>query len=306
MATEIKNFGLYGREASTVSPEFIHLVTIDSSCRKHNWIIKPHFHTQLYQFFFIESGSGEFIFNEKSRRFEGRNLIIMPENNLHGFQFSEDIKGYTLSISSYIIEKVIENDKELANEIGRVRLLNLNQQAEEDFADMMMTVNSLKREQTQQLEKKDSFVKSLLTLLFIKMYRLRTKIKKESEYIGASRELMYYKAFMRELKSQVPTNRNLDDYTKVLGISKTHLNRVCQSTVGKPSNQVIADYLINESMILLSHTELTVSEIAHQLEFKDLSYFCRFFKKQVGSSPAKFREEHSNIDEVPSIVAVNF
>lgn len=91
------------------------------------------------------------------------------------------------------------------------------------------------------------------------------------------RELSYYKGFMKAIQQDVPTNKSIDDFTKVLGISKTHLNRVCQTIVGESTKQVIANYLINKSMILLAHTDMTISEIAHHLDFKDVSYFCRFF-----------------------------
>ena len=174
MTTTIKNFGLYGREESTVSPEFFHLVSIDASCRKHNWVIKPHFHSKLYQFFFIESGSGDFIFNEKSKPFSGKNVIVMPDNNLHGFQFSEDIKGFTLSVSSYIIDNIVRQDKELGYEINRVRLINMNTN-QEDFNYLMRVINSINRELHTEDVKVDLSVKSLLTLLLVKIFRIQTK-----------------------------------------------------------------------------------------------------------------------------------
>ena len=87
--------------------------------------IKPHFHSTLYQFFFIESGQGKFIFNEKTRQFSNKTLIIMPENNLHGFEFNENIVGFTLPVSSHIVNKIMGSDKELAYEINRDELLQL-------------------------------------------------------------------------------------------------------------------------------------------------------------------------------------
>jgi AraC family transcriptional activator of pobA len=37
------------------------------------------------------------------------------------------------------------------------------------------------------------------------------------------------------------------------------------------------------------HTELSVSEIAYQLGYKDPSYFARVFRKSTGQAPADFR-----------------
>jgi AraC family transcriptional regulator, transcriptional activator of pobA len=303
MNTELKNFGLYGREASTIAPDFLNLVSIDSSCRKHNWQIKPHFHSKLYQFFFIESGSGICIFNEKSRRFSGMNIIIIPENNLHGFEFNEDIKGYTLSVSSYIMEKLTKNDKDILFEFSKVRILNMNDNGDV-FTDTMDSIRRMLKELTLQEAKTSQFLETLLYLLLIKIFRI--KIEFEKDYIASTRELIYYKKFITSIKTTVPTNRSIDDYTKELGISKTHLNRVCQTIAGDSTKQVIGRYLTNEAMVLLAHTDLTISEIAHQLEFKDVSYFCRFFRTQASISPAKYREENLNIEHNKNAVALNY
>jgi AraC family transcriptional regulator, transcriptional activator of pobA len=303
MKTEIKNFGLYGREESTITSDFVNLVSIDSSCRKHNWEIKPHFHTNLYQFFFIESGSGTLIINQKTKAFSGINLIIMPENNLHGFQFSDDIKGYTLSVSSHIIDKIINNDKELMFQINRVRLINLNNNFTE-FNDIMESVRRMLLEFTLQAEKETLFLETLLLLLVIKIYRMT--IVSEKEFTASSRELSYYKEFMKLIKKVVPTNRNIEYFTKTLGISKTHLNRVCQTITGKSTKEVINKYLINEAMIMMAHSDMTISEIAHQLDFKDISYFCRFFKKQTGTSPAKMRDDTHHLEQSTNVIMLNY
>jgi AraC family transcriptional activator of pobA len=124
--------------------------------------------------------------------------------------------------------------------------------------------------------------------------------------VSSTRELSYYKEFMKNIKADVPTNKSIEEYTKELGISKTHLNRVCQSIAGESTKQVIGRFLTNEAMILLAHTDLTISEIAHQLEFKDVSYFCRFFKKQALLSPAKYRDGNLNIEHNKNTVALHY
>jgi len=303
MKFEIKNFGLYGREGSTISADFLNLVAIDYSCRKYNWEIKPHFHSNLYQFFFIESGSGTLIINEKAKKFSGQNLIIMPENNLHVFQFSDDIKGFTLSVSSAIIDKITSHDKELLFEINRVRLLNMNNNCEE-FNDAMDSIKRMNKELSLQADKEALFLETLLLLLLIKIFRMT--IEPEKEYVASTRELAYYKDFMKIIKHEVPTNKSIDDFTKDLGISKTHLNRICQTIAGESTKQVISNYLINESMVLMTHTDMTISEIAYQLAFKDVSYFCRFYKKQTGISPAKFREKNYPLEQPQNLIALNY
>jgi AraC-like DNA-binding protein len=42
---------------------------------------------------------------------------------------------------------------------------------------------------------------------------------------------------------------------------------------------------------LLVHTNLSVSEIANQLNFEDQSYFTKFFKRETGITPIQYRSD---------------
>nr|WP_237717518.1 helix-turn-helix domain-containing protein [Myroides injenensis] len=48
--------------------------------------------------------------------------------------------------------------------------------------------------------------------------------------------------------------------------------------------------MLLESKRLLVNTNLSASEVAYKLSFKDNSYFYRFFKKYVGVSPDEYRK----------------
>lgn len=84
------------------------------------------------------------------------------------------------------------------------------------------------------------------------------------------------------------------------------MNRVYQTITGESTKQVINKNLTNEAMALLVRSELTISEIAHQLDLKDMSYFCRFFKNQAHISPAKYRVDNLNLEHTKNIDALNY
>ena len=58
-----------------------------------------------------------------------------------------------------------------------------------------------------------------------------------------------------------------------------------------PASALIQERLIQAAKRKLIYTSDTVKEIAFDLNFNDPSYFIRFFKKQVGSSPNVYREK---------------
>jgi AraC-like DNA-binding protein len=68
--------------------------------------------------------------------------------------------------------------------------------------------------------------------------------------------------------------------------------------LGISAGELIRDRILLEAKRLLINLDLTISEIAYQLNFSDNSYFTKFFKKYTGQKPDEFRK--SNIKQSKS------
>ena len=77
----------------------------------------------------------------------------------------------------------------------------------------------------------------------------------------------------------------------MLNITSNHLTQVLKQFTDRTTNDILQSKQLLEIKRLLLHTNLGVSEIAHQLNFADQSYFTKFFKKTTGMTPMKFRSE---------------
>ena len=64
--------------------------------------------------------------------------------------------------------------------------------------------------------------------------------------------------------------------------------------LGQTPLQYRNSLLINKSRLALSSRDSTVAEVAEELGFSDVSYFSRFFKKQVGVSPSEYHTKNIN------------
>jgi len=62
-----------------------------------------------------------------------------------------------------------------------------------------------------------------------------------------------------------------------------------RNNTGSTVSYWIQQELFTESKRLLYHSDAAVKEIAHELGYRDHSYFIRSFRKACGSSPSKFR-----------------
>lgn len=73
-------------------------------------------------------------------------------------------------------------------------------------------------------------------------------------------------------------------------LSVSTLRRLIRSQTGYPLNEYIHRLKISESKKLLVNTSASIKEIALSLQYTDVYYFSRLFKKYAGVSAKKYRE----------------
>ena len=75
------------------------------------------------------------------------------------------------------------------------------------------------------------------------------------------------------------------------GYSKDHIRRQFQQVTGMTPNEYLTDVRIQYAKRLLRQKEqlrLPISEIAWMCGFYDAAYFCRLFRKTVGTAPSEY------------------
>lgn len=107
---------------------------------------------------------------------------------------------------------------------------------------------------------------------------------------AAQRLVARYSALIeRDFRS----NRAVADYAEVLGVTPTHLTRVCRAACGKGAHQILEDRILFEARRLLTETRLPIKDVAEMLGFNSAGYFTRAFQKNEGLTPSAFRKKPS-------------
>ena len=73
-------------------------------------------------------------------------------------------------------------------------------------------------------------------------------------------------------------------------ISPQHLSTTVNKITGKTVTDIIAKLVITDAEAKLKSTDLTIQEIAYSLNFPDISFFGKYFKRYTGMSPKQYRE----------------
>src|SRR5690606_4287782 len=136
----------------------------------------------------------------------------------------------------------------------------------------------------------ESVVKAYLQLILA----LASKAKKQlidsewlmNQALGAEGPL-----FQQLLEKHFVTERAAHFYAGQLNLSVRAFSKKVKQQLGKSPSTLIQERVILESKKQLHLTYLSVKEIATKIGFDDEHYFSRYFKKYVGISPSKFREQ---------------
>jgi len=98
------------------------------------------------------------------------------------------------------------------------------------------------------------------------------------------------RTFRLVLEENFPRLLKVSDIAGVMKIPPSRLNERLRLTTGRSASDIIHEWVMLEASRLLANSSLTIAEIAYALNFKDPSYFARFFRKHTEQPPRAYRE----------------
>ena len=97
------------------------------------------------------------------------------------------------------------------------------------------------------------------------------------------------KELVRTVVMNYQTERNVSFYAEKMHLSPQHLSTTIKKITGKTLTDIISSFIINDAKAKLKSTEMTIQEIAYSLNFPDISFFGKYFKRYTGMSPKQYR-----------------
>ena len=97
------------------------------------------------------------------------------------------------------------------------------------------------------------------------------------------------KELVRIIVQNYKSERNISFYAEKMHLSPQHLSTTIKKTTGKTLTDIISSFVIHDAQAKLRSTELTIQEIAYSLNFPDISFFGKYFKRYTGMSPKQYR-----------------
>ena len=253
----------------------------------------PHRH-EFTEFLYIKGGTGKHEIDGVAYDLIPHTFYVISKGQVHHFLYAKNLVGFLIRFNDSILPAVQSSSEGFYyNLLFSLRKHNdLRIPSEKRNLVEVLLSNMLADYEGQTTKVLDlSLIQHLLYPLIILLNRC-TLTKIERQDYSQDR----YAEFINLLEQAFKQQRDLGFYAQTMGMSTRKLTEICQLKSDKTAKKIINERLITEAKRLLKYTTLPLKEIVDQLGYKDMGYFCRYFKKVTGVTPSEYRKTRININ----------
>ncbi|WP_312390061.1 AraC family transcriptional regulator [Chryseobacterium sp.] len=99
---------------------------------------------------------------------------------------------------------------------------------------------------------------------------------------------------LKLILEHIRENQSLTFFAEKLNVTPGYLHKIMRKEFDRSPKQIMDCFTLGEVKSLLTTTDLSVKEIAYEMNFNDPSYLNRFFTKHTGIAMSKFRANLAN------------
>lgn len=248
----------------------------------------PHKHSFYHLVFFTE-GSGSHSIDFINFPVEPGQIYFMIPGQVHTWDFKKSPEGYIINFSENFISTMLMNARYLDqfsffSGNAAEQVISIPKAARATIVQLLETILN---EDVSDAELKEDMIRTAMLQLFIHVSRLTTPAGK-APATGYNSVLL--KNFQKLIDMHFREKKLTRDYAAMLFVTPNHLNALSKHVTGKPAGELIRDRIILEAKRLLVNADMSIAEVASELEFEDNSYFSKFFRKYTGQTPETFRK----------------
>lgn len=249
----------------------------------------PHRHDFYHLIIFTQGGGSHSIDFEKFT-IKPYHVYFMAPGQVHGWDFEDNVDRYVINFSANFFKSFLLNGQYLENFpflSGNVyySVLDIAEQ------DRPKVIGMLDRALIE-AESSAKFRLDTLRVILLEFFFLVTKLQGESD---AKKNIENHnQVVLRNYEKLIDQHylrlRLPREYAALLCVTPSYLTSICKELLNLSAGNMIRNRVVLEAKRMLTNLDLTVTEIAYELNFNDNSYFCKFFKNQAGVSPETFRK----------------
>lgn len=222
--------------------------------------------------------------------------IYMASTLVHLLHKSEDTEGIMVEVDFYyilpIVNKVINVESQLFMRKNPCVSLSGEQCAHFEYLlnNLWDRINAedCQKENVQYQHLKLELIKSMgqtICYEILNMYFTNQPLQP----LQQGKKDVVFQNFMLSLFRFYRKERDVSFYARMQHITPRYFSAIIKEKTGDSALQWIVRMVITEAKQLLEESDLSIKEIADQLNFPTQSFFGKYFKQYVGVSPKEYR-----------------
>ncbi|MCM1153410.1 MAG: helix-turn-helix domain-containing protein [Muribaculum sp.] len=242
----------------------------------------------------VRKGGGKLGIDLTEYQIQENSLIVLqPKNYIFLSECKEETNAVMIVCSRRVIEDVIPKLSDVLPLLVHHRTAPVTVLSDNDANTLLCYFNLIsKRLESSQ----DKFLKQevirLLQAALYSMMSMRSESESNSEHVRTRKDEIMAK-FILEVTDGFRRERHVNYYADRLCITPKHLSAVVKQISGRTAGEWIDNFVIMEAKVLLKTTDKTIQEISDLLNFRNQSFFGKFFKHLTGHTPTAYRKENS-------------
>lgn len=244
-----------------------------------------HRHSFFY-ILLIEKGTGVHHIDFIRYPVTNYSIFFMRPGQVHQLTLEKGSIGYLMEFASDFYSPL---EKSGSHVLRKVSSKNYCQLDIARFSKLLFLLNYVFQEYSAKEDKFQEVIKASLDIFFIELVRQSRNPQNPGDN-GSQYMQDRLEELLELITSRVATHKQVSDYAQMLNLTAYQLNAITKSTLDKTCSELINEYIILEAKRYLLATGNQINQIAYHLGYEDVSYFIRFFKKNVGASPEMFRQ----------------
>ncbi|MEV7415414.1 helix-turn-helix domain-containing protein [Streptomyces sp. NPDC089919] len=240
----------------------------------------PHRHT-FYEIVYVTGGRGAHVLDLAHRTLEPPQLCVITPGQVHHWADADGLAGQVVLFN----EDFLPPDSQDAAALRTLATRPAHPPGDES-GPIAALLADMGREYRELRSGYQGVLRASLHILILRALRAgapdgRLPDRDRADELAA--------AFTRLTGRPGAARRSVGSYARELGVSAGHLSTTVRRATGRTPASLIRQQTTLEAKRLLTGTRLTVRQVASELGFADPAYFCRFFRRETGLSPGRFR-----------------
>lgn len=223
----------------------------------------------------IRKGTATVVINEQDERktLNADCLLVMTSRHvINEIELTPDFEAECVLVDTDMVD---ENT-----------IYHLTEEKHKSVSDVFNIIHNIVRHQH---INKVEMIQSMFNVLRLILEELPYEERSISHDFKHKKEV--YEIFLHHLYRNFRKERQIRFYASNMNVSTAYLSRLVKEISGSTINEHVTSLIYKEACNLLSHSDMSIGEIADALSFSDQSALTNFFKMRAGMTPLAYRNK---------------